>query len=312
MRRGAVIATFPHYAAHVDPVLRLVDLPPDTAIVAGYPDLTRARKAGYTRFIRMEHGIGQSYGTSHPHYPGGSGHQDVGLFLTPNEHSANRWRKAYPRARVEAVGSPRLDTLPSRELNYNMLPKMFDDMFKGKPVVPQGHPPTVAISFHYDLYLVPETRSALPWFAPALPELKARFNLIGHSHPRDDLTYAYNKLGIEYVRDFDEVCRRADLYITDNSSTLYEFASTGRPVVVLNPPWYDRTKNYGLRFWEASVVGFESTTPASLVNEVSASLEWPVTDTPQVQGALDIVYAYRTGAAQRAADAIKDWLGDTP
>lgn len=284
-----MISEHSHYRDHVAPILRLVNLPPDVAIVAGYGDLVRARREGFKRFVRIEHGIGQSYGSTHAHYPGGANHSDVGLFLTPNEHSANRWRKAYPRARVEVVGSPRIDDLPKRE--------------------PSGPTPTVAISFHYDLYLVNETRSSLPWFAPALPDLAKEFHVIGHSHPREDLTYTYKRLGIEYVRDFDEVCRRADVYVCDNSSTLYEFASTGRPVVVLNPPWYDRSKDYGLRFWEASSIGNWAQTPDQLTNAVHGALE---TEWPFGENALDIVYAYRTGAAQRAVDAINDWLGDTP
>ena len=260
------------------------------------PDFSKL--PGGERFVRIEHGIGQSYGTTHAHYPGGANHSDVGLFLTPNEHAANRWRKAYPRARVEVVGSPRIDELPTRNarsLQYRV-----------------SEPPTVAISFHYDLYLVPETRSSLPWFAPALPDLAKEFHVIGHSHPREDLTYTYKRLGIEYVRDFDEVCRRADVYVCDNSSTLYEFASTGRPVVVLNPPWYDRSKDYGLRFWEAEYVGFPVTHPAVLASAVDYAIDHGQTKDEQYlrEGALDIVYAYRTGAAQRAADAINDWLAE--
>ena len=55
--------------------------------------------------------------------------------------------------------------------------------------------------------------------------------------PREAIRF-YEAHGIEYVPDFDDVLRRADVYACDNSSTLYEFASTGRPVVVLNAPWY--------------------------------------------------------------------------
>ena len=57
------------------------------------------------------------------------------------------------------------------------------------------------------------------------------------------------------MRDFDEVMERSTLYICDNSSTLYEFASTGRPVVVLNAPWFRRDIEHGLRFWEHADVG---------------------------------------------------------
>ena len=47
--------------------------------------------------------------------PGGDDNDDVGLFLVPNEHAANRWRERYPSASVEVVGCPRLDALPRAE-----------------------------------------------------------------------------------------------------------------------------------------------------------------------------------------------------
>ena len=108
--------------------------------------------------------------------------------------------------------------------------------------------------------------------------------------------------------DFDDVLRRADVYACDNSSTLYEFASTGRPVVVLNAPWYRHDANHGLRFWDASGVGVTSYEPGRPAGRASSAAADIVTR--RVRGtALDIVYAYRTGAAQRAADAIAAWAG---
>ena len=292
------VASMSHYEAHLVPVW---DALPDevrgafvrgkptasdhTALVASFTDHARARKAGYRRFVVMEHGAGQSYSNTSPFYAGGWGRQDAGLFLTPNEHAAARWRSAYPRAKVEVVGSPRLDDLPAR--------------------LPDGKV-TVAISFHFECGVSPEARSALRHYRSALPELARSVDLIGHGHPRADLGPMYAALGIEYVPSFDDVCRRADLYVCDNSSTLFEFASTGRPVVVLNAPWYRESVDHGLRFWDAATVGINVNDPGDLVEGVRVALD----DCFRLfrEEALDTVYAYRTGAAQRAADAITGWL----
>jgi hypothetical protein len=60
------------------------------------------------------------------------------------------------------------------------------------------------------------------------------------------------------VASLREVQRRAAVYVCDNSSSMYEFAATGRPVVVLDLPegrikgiGYRRNINHGLRFWDA-------------------------------------------------------------
>ena len=117
----------------------------------------------------------------------------------------------------------------------------------------------------------------------------------------------YQREGIEAVRDFRDVCRRADVYVCDNSSTLFAFAATGRPVVVLNPPWYDRRVDHGLRFWDAADVGVQCNDPRELGPAINEALH----DTPgqkrRREAALELVYAYRTGAAQRAADVLQEW-----
>jgi len=65
--------------------------------------------------------------------------------------------------------------------------------------------------------------------------LPRKYEVIGHAHPRALLKVAhyYRAARVEVVPDFAEVCRRADLYICDNSSSMFEFAATGRPVVVV-------------------------------------------------------------------------------
>lgn len=260
-------------------------------LVASYGDHKRMRKAGRTKIARIEHGAGQNYGTAHGSYAGGKDAGDLSLMLVPNEYSARHWREAYPDMRVEVVGSPKLDTLPRKDPAY---------------------PLTVAVSFHWDGHgIVPETVSAFSHYRFVLPDLKAAYNLIGHGHPRawvgpPSLERRYRREHITPVRDFADVCRQADLYICDNSSSLYEFAATGRPVVTLNAPWYRRKVNHGLRFWDA-IPGIAVDQPGDLVKAVALALE----DAPPLrkarEDALDIAYAYRSGAAQRAADILGEW-----
>lgn len=285
-----IVASLPHYADH----LAGLDVPGVT-VVASYSDLVKARKEGASRIVLAQHGIGQSYGgdpnsARHPSYPGGVDNGDVGLFVVPNDHAAGRWRAAYPGAAVAVVGSPRLDTIPVRSID------VLDDH------------PVVAVSFHWDPHVSMEARSAFAWYWRVLEPLAKRFHVIGHGHPRrTDLPRVYRSLGIEYVRDFDEVCRRADVYVADNTSTLYEFASTARPVVVLNAPWYRTDVSHGLRFWSAAHVGVNVYNPDRLGDMVARALEcWPE-DVAMREAALDEVYTYRTGGARRATDAIREW-----
>ena len=262
-------------------------------LVASSGDLYRSRKLGRPTAI-MEHGCGQSYGgdrksANHSSYAGG-GSRDAQLFLHPGPHPAGRDRERYPDARVEIVGCPKLDALPRKERNG---------------------PPVVAIGFHWDCRISSETRTGAPHFMYSLHALaKTGIKILGHGHPRiiDRLAPYYSKYGIEVVRSFAEVCARADLYLCDNSSSLFEFAATGRPVVVLNPPKYRREVHHGLRFWEAATVGIQVTPRESLAEAVSAALADPPAQREAREAALTLVYAYRSGAAQRAAAVLTDWL----
>jgi len=116
-------------------------------------------------------------------------------------------------------------------------------------------------------------------------------------------------LGIEPVEDFEDVLERADLYMCDNSSTLFEFASVGRPVVVLNAPWYRRHIEHGLRFWEAATVGVQVDHPAELRDAVMQALEDPPEQQAARQAAVRIAYTYTDGqASKRAAQEILELL----
>jgi UDP-N-acetylglucosamine:LPS N-acetylglucosamine transferase len=116
----------------------------------------------------------------------------------------------------------------------------------------------------------------------------------------------YERKGIEVVSSFSEVLKRADLYACDNSSSLFEFAATGRPVMVLNPPFYRKTVHHGLRFWDAATVGISCDQPSEFNRTVTKALtdQWRV----EREAALDKVYSPRTGGAELAAGYLVDWL----
>ena len=261
------------------------------ALAASYGDIKVGRRLGYRRFAFVEHGIGQSYagvpgpGGTHGSYAGGEDREDVALFLVPNEHCAGRWRAAYPGARVEVVGSPRLDDLPARG---------------GAPG------PVLCVSFHWNAsFIAPEAGTAFQAFVGQLPGLarESGMGVIGHAHPRlmARLVERYRRAGIEAVTDFDEVLRRADVYACDNSSTLYEFAATGRPVVVMNAPQYRRHVEHGLRFWEAAGVGVQVGPSGSLAAAARIALADRADLASDRAAALRLVYGGHGNAAVEAA-----------
>jgi hypothetical protein len=76
----------------------------------------------------------------------------------------------------------------------------------------------------------------------------------------------------------------------------------------MNSPRYDRRVNHGLRFWEAANVGVQCDDPARLAECIEEALADPPERKAAREAALDLVYAYRTGAAKRAADVLMDWV----
>jgi hypothetical protein len=264
-------------------------------LVVSYGDYATARRMGRTKIALGQHGAGQSYlkdgvPLPNPAYPGGLRQEDVGLFLVPNLTAATVTRWRYPKARIEIVGCPKLDTLPRRE---------------GEP----GR--VVAISTHWPGTAAPEAGSAWSHFGRALLGLSHRYTVLGHAHPRDmpRRSIHYKNAGIEAVPSFEEIARRSDLYICDNSSTLFEFAATGRPVVVLNPPQYRREVRHGLRFWDAASVGVNCDRPEDLAGVVERALELRPDDVAAREAAVDLVYQPRTGGAELAARALLRWTG---
>lgn len=309
-----VLASQPHYVDHLRPIWdalpveargtwwgltgeplprRLRDAGTNPLAVAGLVD---AQKLPGRPLILVEHGAGQAYpgdpqSARHGSYSGGDGLERAIGFITPNEACAQRWRNRYNRPAF-AVGCPKLDT------------------YSGRTAV-RPEVPVVAISFHWDCPLIGETRSAFGHYAQRLPRIVEEihsdgFTVIGHAHPKiaQKLRRVWHDLGVEYVERFDQVMEMAWCYVADNTSTLYEFAATNRPVVVLNAPWYRRNVHHGLRFWD-HLPGIDVASPDLVGHAVRIAID----DRPDLQerrrAATAAAYAAVDGrAAERAAVAI--------
>lgn len=113
--------------------------------------------------------------------------------------------------------------------------------------------------------------------------------ILGHSHPRmrGFLEPFWKRLGVPFLPHFSDILDWTDLYICDNSSTLYEYASTGRPVLVLDAPWYRTYVNHGGRFWDWADVGVRIQDPSQLPEALSKALE----DPPEVKDRRDSIVA---------------------
>jgi hypothetical protein len=280
------VAARQHYGEHIAPIAALLPPELDVTLTASYRDTAQARSTHRRNIVRLEHGAGQSYSDRSPHYAGGDDNECVGLFLVPGPHPAARWRARYPQARVEVVGNPRLDDLPARQVG-------------------PGPRPVVAFTFHWAGGRVPESGTAFAWQRNGVAEVARHFRVIGTGHPRaQHLPAFYAKQGIDFVPDFADVCRQADVLVADNTSVMFEWAALGRPVVVMNAPWFRRDVHHGLRFWGAARIGPQVDDPEDLVAGVERALTW---DEDRRERAVDLVYSYRSGAAQRAADAIMAW-----
>ena len=318
-------ASLPHYAEHMQPVLEQLErrgllgerwAPRHgewwgramarrdlrrPVLVAGFADMQRVDPSPV---ILLEHGAGQAYvDTDSGSYSGGAGWQRARLFLCPNEAVAQRWRATY-RAPAVVVGAPKLDRWHA------------DRVAGARPGDrgPVDDPrPRVAITFHWECSLLPETRSAWQHYDRSLEDLvtwagDAGIELLGHGHPRlwGKIERRWRRLGVEPVEHFADVLERADLLVGDNTSALPEFASTGRPVLWLNAPWYRRDVDHGGRFWTWPQGQVTCDEPGELPERILQALADPPTARLSRSRMVARVYPLRDGhAAERAADAIE-------
>jgi hypothetical protein len=129
-----------------------------------------------------------------------------------------------------------------------------------------------------------------------------------HSHPRawNIVKRDYREFQISTVKQFSDVLDVASVYVADSTSTLYEFAYTGKPVVVVNSTKYRRHMNHGLRFWDY-IPGMQVDHWKDLVGAVERALDG---EGEELRArAVDVAYPIRDGtSARRAADALCDLL----
>ena len=212
----------------------------DPVIVAGFADLRAWR---HRRVCLMEHGAGQTYvGVRDGSYAGGRGRERVDMFLCPSSRVADVNREA-GATNVQVVGSPRLDVLWAERQHHH----------GGR----DGN--RVAVSWHWDCGLVPEAGSTWDEWRDDSRRWagEGQAQLLGHGHPKawPRLSKWWRQIGVEPVAEWVSVVRRADVFVCDNSSTMFEACAVGLPVVVMNSSRYRRGVEHGLRFWEHAGMG---------------------------------------------------------
>lgn len=273
----------------------LVVRPPGKSpiVTCAYGDMEQAYHSYNTRpLILMEHGVGLSF--NHPGYGGGEGlRRRVSLFLAPNKNIYDKTHRTFPNAPQVIVGTPKMDTTICKRPEK-----------KEKPVI--------AISFHWNGKAVcPEAGNALNHYLPILPFLAAKYTIVGHGHPKimERLIPMYKEWGITDIEpDFDKVLERCDIYINDASSTLYEFSCTGKPVIILNAPWFRRYVKYGIRFWDYTNIGIQVNEPEDLFTAIDKTIANPAKYYSQRCKMVEELYPYLGHSAERAAQAITKYI----
>lgn len=256
-------------------------------LVASYKDYTATKGD----VIFMEHGIGHNYGNRHSAYVGGRNRDRVVMFFNQHALSQHENQKWYPHTISKIVGTPKMDTVVKS-----------NDKNTDKPIV--------CISFHWDCKVCNNTRSAYYYYRSVIPFLSKcdEFKLIAHGHPRGDWT-EIKDLGIPFYDDFNEVMRIADIYVNDNSSSMYEFMSMNKPVIVLNCPLYDRSANTGIRFWKY-ICGKQVDDPKKLYDAILEQIKLPQMYEDLRKEYTEELYPLRGKSAQTAANYIKEYLDE--
>jgi len=238
-----------------------------------------------------------------PVYADGYGQRyKLAMFPVPNQHTLNKCMPELTSKPHPIVGVPKLDRWAGE--------------FKQAHVMPAK--PTIAIAFHHgDKNSRPgETGSAWEHYTSILPELAKRYKLILHAHPIMDfeLLKFYNEkmAQVEFVPDFQEVMRRADIYINDCSSTLYEFCVTGKPVIILNAPWFDKKSNWGIRFWEYTDIGLQVNEPEYLLSAIEDAVQHPDAFQKERWRTINDLFPFLGESANRAVGEITNFLQTLP
>ena len=300
-----------HYARHLQPVADVLGLPvlrripkgppPPHVVIAGASDLDKLRRV--SRVALLEHGAGQVYlGLNHRSWAGGRHRDKASLFLCPRQEVCDLNLARYPDAQAVAVGCPALD-------RYADLARDEDDREKyGKPLVVFTFHPSYAVAQQ-----IPELRSGFDHYRSAIPEtveaLRAEgVDVVGHWHPRSPGTRNFwRSIGVDQCEDWDPLLGRLSVLVADNTSALPEAMAAGASAVFLNTPDYRRDVEHRGRFWAWPRGGFSCDDPADLTATVLRALGGPP---PEAQEVALSIYGPLGGAAERAAEAIREWSAE--
>jgi hypothetical protein len=269
-------------------------------LTSAYGDACRVAEFDPNRpIILMEHGIGLTFGK--PVYADGYGQRyKFSLFPVPNQHTLDKCHPDMKKWPHPIIGVPKMDP--------------FAGEFKKPHPMPKN--PTIAIAFHHgDKNSRPgEVGSAWEHYQDIIPRLANFYKVIFHAHPilNEQLATLIVKdhfNGAEFVPDFNEVMRRADIYINDCSSTLYEFAVTGKPVIMLNAPWFDRKSNFGIRFWDYTDIGPQVDEPTQLIPAIQQTIAKPDEFEQARWRMVNDLFPFLGSSADRAVMEIETFLG---
>jgi hypothetical protein len=255
------------------------------ALVSSWGDYRKTRGD----VIFMEHGIGNTYSNNNPSYAGSPGKDRAVMFLNQHDIVQQKNLKTYPNAVNVIIGTPKMDKVQVRHIEGNI----------------------VCLSFHWDCTVVPETRSAFAYYKPIINKLSRskKYKLIMHAHPHINGTWQqqFKNLGVEFYENFADVLRIADLYAVDNSSTMYEFAAAGRPVLALNCPFYRKNVHHGIRFWDY-LPGDQVEHYLALPEMIEYTFKHPHQWDDRRNKVVEQLYPYRGHAAQVAVEEITKYL----
>lgn len=170
---------------------------------------------------------------------------------------------------------------------------------------PASQKPAIAVSFRWR-----ESTCALGHYRDALAsfikEAQERgWEVWGHGHPlawKTRFKPLWQSLGVRFTGDFETIMDRAHVYCADASSTSFEFAATGRPVVFLDSPIYEPRRETLWHRFSHAYIGETCEDPRMLADVVAAALQ----DTPEQQerrarGVADIFGANDGRSSERAA-----------
>lgn len=230
-------------------------------IVASYGDSIRAKTDPKRHVILMEHGIGLTFGKAA--YADGLGQRALcSLIPVQSQYIANKVHPDLKHIPHPIIGVPKLD-------------KWFKP--RVDPIMPKK--PTIAFAFHHgDKFSRPGgIGSAWEHYVDMFPLLPLQYRWIFHAHPASNprLLESLKNWGLEYVEDLETVFNQADILINDCGSSAYEFCTTGKPVILLNAPWFDKKTQYGIRFWDYANIGHQVEGPDQLESIVDRVVQNP-------------------------------------